>query len=268
MATPTDLPRVEAGGAPVSSVALRDLWRSERPLLGTWCSIPSAYCVELLASVGFEWACIDLQHGLVGEEGLPAMLQAADAAGIPALVRTRWNDPPSIMRALDFGAAGVIVPLVSTAEHARACVSACRYPPLGERSWGAMRPLVAGGPSPADAICVVMVETTTGIAEVDGIASTPGIDGVFVGPSDLSLSATGRVGSDVAEGIAIVAAACRRAGILAGTACADANDVATAYAAGLRLLTVRSDVDVFASGALAALDTAHSALPVSARGNG
>jgi 4-hydroxy-2-oxoheptanedioate aldolase len=252
----------------VSARGLRELRTSERPLLGTWCSIPSAYCVELLASVGFEWVCIDLQHGLVGEEGLPAMLLAADAAGIPALVRTRWNDPPSIMRALDFGAAGVIVPLVSTAEHARACASACRYPPLGERSWGPMRPLAGGGPSPADAICVVMVETTTGVEEVDEIASTPGIDGVFVGPSDLSLSATGRLGGDVAEHVAIVAAACRRAGILAGIACADADGAAAASAAGLRLLTLQWDVGMFASGALAALDAARGAVSSSARADG
>jgi 4-hydroxy-2-oxoheptanedioate aldolase len=248
----------------MSSDDLRELLLSDRPLLGTWCSIPSPYCVELLASAGFEWVCVDLQHGLVGEDLLPVMLQAADAAGIPAFARTRWNDAPSIMRALDLGAAGVIVPFVSTAEQAAACAAACRYPPLGERSWGAMRPLVAGSPSPVDALCIVMVETTSAIEEIDKIVSVAGIDGVFVGPSDLSLSATGRVGGDVADSLARVAAACRRAGIMAGTACANAQDVASAHAVGMRLLTVQWDTGMLASGALAALDDARSGLPPAA----
>lgn len=246
----------------MSRTGLRDRWLSGQPLLGTWCSLPSPYVVELLASVGFDWICVDLQHGLATETDLPAMLQAADAAAVPVLVRVRSLEPAAISRALDLGAVGVIVPLVDGVEQAQAAVGACRYPPDGDRSWGPMRPVADGSPvSPAEApLCVVMAETAAAIAAIDEVAAVAGVDGVFVGPADLSLSTSGRLGADLGEALDRVAAACRSAGIVAGIACPDAGRAAKLYEAGYRLLTVQWDVAFLAAGARAALEAARGAV--------
>ena len=113
--------------------------------LGAWCSIGSSYVVEVLGSCGFDWICIDLQHGFAGVESLLPMVQAAAITQTPALVRVPRLDAGMIGRALDAGAAGVIVPMVNSAAEARAAVAACRYPPDGIRSWGPAR-LMLGRP--------------------------------------------------------------------------------------------------------------------------
>jgi 4-hydroxy-2-oxoheptanedioate aldolase len=214
--------------------------------------------LELVAATGFDWVCVDLQHGHVGRSTLPGMLQAAAAADTPALVRPNWNHPALIGNALDVGAAGVIVPLVNTAAEAAAAAAACRYPPSGNRSSGQTRP-VGGAESAGEPVCLVMVETVAAVEAVAEIAATPGIDGIFVGPSDLSLSATGRLGGEIAALVETVASACRRAGIIAGIACGDAEDVAAACALGFQLLTVEWDVSMLTRGAAGSLAAAREA---------
>jgi 4-hydroxy-2-oxoheptanedioate aldolase len=240
--------------------AFNDLWQSDSPMIGTWCSIPSPYVVELIGSLGFDWICVDVQHGFIDEGALPSMLRAAEVAGVAALVRTRWNEPAGIMRALDAGAAGVIVPLVHTAAEAAQAAGACRYPPEGERSYGPMRPLVDGAPVGRDALCVVMVESVRAVDVVDEISSTAGVDAVFVGPGDLSLSAFGTRGSDVSALSARVASACAASGVVAGTTCSTGADAPAAFEAGFRLLTVDWDMGMLASGGRATLGAARAAL--------
>ncbi len=242
---------------------LRDLLASDLPLIGTFVGLPSPYCVEILASSGFDWLCVDMQHGLVTDELLPSVILASHSGDTPAVVRTRWNEPSTIMRALDLGAAGVIVPLVNDAEEARAAGRATRFPPEGVRSFGPLRPLDAGQPaaqSNDDAICVVMIETAGAVEQARAIAEVSNIDGIFVGPSDLSLSVTGRLGSGTQGHVTRVAEACRSAGVAAGIACADANAAASAVAAGFRLLTVQWDVSMLANGAASLLASVASAL--------
>ena len=184
----------------MSGRQFRELLQVDRPRIGTWVSIPAPYLLEILGSVGFDWLCIDMQHGLIGDDLLPSMLMAAAVSGTPALVRTRWNEPAAIMRSLDAGAAGVIVPLVNDRDEALSAARACRYPPNGFRSWGPMRPLEDGAPGASSddgALCIVMVETQQAAAGAAAIVSAPGVDGVFVGPSDLSLSVAGRLGADI-----------------------------------------------------------------------
>src|SRR5439155_16169946 len=120
-------------------LGLREVLTSGRPAVGGWCVIPGAFTAEVVARSGVEWICIDAQHGLVGYGEMLSMLQAVTATGVPALVRVPWNDPGWIMKALDAGAAGVIVPMVNTPEEAEAAAGACRYPPDGYRSWGPTR---------------------------------------------------------------------------------------------------------------------------------
>jgi 4-hydroxy-2-oxoheptanedioate aldolase len=227
--------------------------------LGGWCGIPSAFTAELVARAGFDWVCVDMQHGLVGYEQMVAMLQGIDAAGVPGLVRVRANRPDEIGRALDAGAVGVIVPLVDSPEEAAAAARACRYPPDGIRSWGptraalgrpGFRPETANG----DVLCFVMVETPGALERIEEIVATPGIDGVFVGPNDLAISLGLGLPplTDTAErhreAIARVGDACRRAGIVAAiVAYLDiARQLAEWRPAGYTMFAISSDVGMLA----------------------
>jgi 4-hydroxy-2-oxoheptanedioate aldolase len=155
--------------------------------VGGWLQLPGSATAELMGSVGFGFVCVDQQHGLIGDDALLPMLQALDATGTPTLVRVPRNEASAIGRALDRGAAGVIVPLVDDAEQAARAVAACHYPPLGGRSYGPTRVTWrAAGPAPR---CAVMIETVRAVDAVDAITGVEGLDAVFLGPSDLALSA-------------------------------------------------------------------------------
>ncbi|MFC4944368.1 HpcH/HpaI aldolase family protein [Pseudonocardia sp. GCM10023141] len=155
--------------------------------VGGWLQLPSAPVAELMGSVGFAFLCIDQQHGMIGPDAMIPMLQGLAAAGTPAVVRVPSNDHTEIGRALDHGAAAVIVPLVNSAEQARAAVDAFHYPPRGSRSFGPTRSSwYRDLPAP---LCIVMIETMAAVAALPEILAVEGVDAIFVGPSDLSLSA-------------------------------------------------------------------------------
>ena len=118
---------------------LRELWDGTEATIGGWCSIPSPFSAEMMGRSGFDWVCIDTQHGVIGYDQMMPMLQALSITATPAFVRVPWNQPDHIMKALDAGAQGVIVPMVSTEEDAKAAVAAAKYPPVGMRSWGPIR---------------------------------------------------------------------------------------------------------------------------------
>ncbi len=167
--------------------------RGGRQCVGVWLSLGNAYSAEVLAGLGFDYACVDLQHGLLDYTDLTYMLPAISTSPTVPLVRVPWNEPYEIMKVLDAGAYGVIVPLVNTAEDAAKAVAACRYPPAGNRSFGPIRGALYGGRGYAaeandQMACFAMVETAEGLANIDAIAATEGLDGIYVGPSDLALA--------------------------------------------------------------------------------
>jgi 4-hydroxy-2-oxoheptanedioate aldolase len=175
--------------------------RTRERVLGYWSVIDSPVSTEWLAHIGWDYIALDLQHGLIGYDGMLRGLTAIDAAHGPAgLIRVEANDATPIGRALDAGAAGVIVPLVDTAADAARAVSAARYPPNGRRSYGPMRSQLRIGPTPADAdrdtLVIAMIETPLGLENVEAICAVPGLDGVYVGPSDLRLAVGGASSSD------------------------------------------------------------------------
>ncbi|MDN5919753.1 MAG: aldolase/citrate lyase family protein [Pseudonocardia sp.] len=157
-------------------------------LVGGWLQLPSAATAEVIGSVGFDFVVVDTQHGLIGDDALLPILQALSATGTHALVRVPEHGEGPISRALDRGAAGVIVPLVDTAEQARAAVTACHYPPAGVRSYGPTRLGWQGRDTNAPGLCVVMVETRAAVEALPEIVAVDGLDAVFVGPSDLALA--------------------------------------------------------------------------------
>jgi len=115
-------------------VILREILDGGKAAFGGWCVVPGSFTAEVMARAGFDWICIDIQHGLMGQQDMVGMLQGVAATAVPSMVRVPWNDPGWIMKALDAGAAGVIVPMVNSPEEAAAAAGACRYPPEGYRS--------------------------------------------------------------------------------------------------------------------------------------
>jgi 4-hydroxy-2-oxoheptanedioate aldolase len=206
--------------------AFREVWDAGEPTYGGWCSIPTPLSVELMGRAGFDWLCIDLEHGGPQPADLIPMLTAAAATQTPAFVRVPWNEPGIIMKALDCGAAGVIVPMVNSVAEAERAVGACRYPPAGYRSWGPLRAALAvDGYNPEignrGVLCAVMMETVEGTDAIDEILAVPGIDAAFVGPADLALSAglAPRLDSEDPahlERLRRIVAACRKHSVVAG----------------------------------------------------
>ncbi len=242
-------------------MALREVLTSGKPSVGGWCVMPGSFTAEVLARAGFDWICIDLQHGLIGYQEMLAMLQAVSVAGAPAVVRVPWNDPGWIMKALDAGAGGVIVPMVNSADEAAAAVGACRYPPEGYRSWGPTRASL-GVPdfSPELAnrsvVCAVMVETVPALERLGEIVSVPGVDAVFIGPSDFAISMGFSPRSDEPEHrrrLEGVPRVCRDHNVVAGIACGSLELLERWRQAGYTMLAAPSDMVLLRQSAAAML---------------
>ena len=241
---------------------LRAKWEADEPTFGLWAGIPTQITVELAALAGYDYVCVDLQHGLGTEATMVPMFEAIQAGGSVPLARLAWNEPWLIMRALDLGAAGVILPLIDNPREAARGVEACRYPPHGRRSYGPIRAaIVAGTAAPdelgADALCFAMIETRDGLDNLDEIAATPGLDGLYIGPSDLSIALglpprgvavdPGEDRQALAEAIDRVRGACAANGLIAGMHCGG-GVAADQYARdGFRLITVAVDTSLFKS---------------------
>ncbi|TQC45203.1 2,4-dihydroxyhept-2-ene-1,7-dioic acid aldolase [Rhodococcus sp. WS4] len=170
---------------------------------GMWCSIPAPVIAEFSGMADPDYVCIDCQHGFVDYSGLVPMLQAMARFDVTAVVRVSSQDPADIGRVLDAGAEAVIVPMVETSEEAAAVAAACRFPPRGTRSYGTTRATAMLGSDidvlNAHVVCLVMIETEKGLGNIDAILTTPGVDGVYVGPTDLAIS-LGERPSDAGRG--------------------------------------------------------------------
>jgi 4-hydroxy-2-oxoheptanedioate aldolase len=225
-------------------------WQRGDTTFGVWCALPTSVATEMVSSVGFDYACIDMQHGAVGYTSAVPMLQAARGAGASPIVRVPWNEPGAIMKVLDAGALGVVVPLVSTVEEAEAAVAACRYPPNGIRSFGPIRASFVTGSRDVRVLervaCVVMVETAEGLAQVDDIARVPGVDAIYVGPADLAIElglppAYERPEPEHGAAIDRIRRACAEAGIVAGIQCDGAEMALRRAEQGFRMITIGNE---------------------------
>jgi len=230
---------------------LLPLWRDGGTAANAWLALRDPFVAELMAGCGFDSVCVDLQHGLADSGVLPDLLRAIELAGAVPLARAPWNDAPSLMRILDAGAMGVIVPMIRSVQDARDAVAACRYPPAGIRSHGPVRAGPAHGPDYAarsahEVLVFAMIETREALDEVDAIAAVDGLSGLYVGPADLSyaLGLEPRMDNDHPEHVAAVARileACRRHGKIAGLHTADPDFARRAAERGFQLLTVATD---------------------------
>jgi 4-hydroxy-2-oxoheptanedioate aldolase len=254
----------------MTSKAFADRLRARQPAVGYWVMLDAPPATERIALTGYDYVVLDGQHGLLGTRGILDGLLAIDAAdtGTVGLVRVEANNATPIGRALDAGAAGVIVPLIDTAEDAVRAVQAARYPPTGIRSYGPARSGLRIGPTPADAdaatVVLAMIETRQGLENVEAICATPGLDGIYVGPSDLRLAVGGKYPGDpeVAEtfdaAIELIARTAAAAGIAAGIHTHSGEEARDQLRRGYTFATVSSDLDHLQAVAAAHLATARN----------
>jgi len=225
----------------MSETDLRRRWSDGRPCHGVWSMLPGAVTGAVLARAGADFVVLDLQHGAMAEADLPAATTAVTAGGAVPLVRARSPLFPDVGRPLDLGARGVIVPNVRDADHAREVVAAGRYAPAGGRSIGRLSGEVE------DPLVIVMVEMATALDDLDAILAVEGLDGVYVGPGDLSLS-LGMTGPDrraeLRDVLFSIMARAVAAGVPVGVH-AFSGDMAAGYAAaGATIVSVAVDVRV------------------------
>jgi 4-hydroxy-2-oxoheptanedioate aldolase len=232
-----------------------------------WCGLPEPVVAESLAREGFVAVTIDQQHGLWDTAATSTGIAAIRAGGAAPLVRIPLGSFAVASRCLDFGAEGIIAPMINTVADATAFVSATKYPPVGERSWGPMRAMTLAGLSDpkqylaeanAATVTLAMIETKTAMANLDAIAAVPGLDVLFVGPSDLSIGLTDGAELDahsatVEAALDKLVAACRKAGKIAGLYCANAERAVACAKRGFRFLAVGSDLGFLRAGAAAQL---------------
>lgn len=241
---------------------LKRLWAEGRPTLNGWLSVGNAFTAEIMAAQGYDSLTVDVQHGALDYAAALAMFQAMRASGVVPMARVPWLEPGIIMKLLDAGAYGIICPMVSTAGQAAEFVSCLRYPPLGQRSFGPTRALYSAGANYAaeangEILGFAMIETAQAMENLEAIAATPGLDGLYVGPADLTLGLTeGRLapGFDREEpemiaALQAVVAACRRNGIRAALHCGTPAYAARAIGWGYDMTTVGGDARLLAAAA-------------------
>jgi 4-hydroxy-2-oxoheptanedioate aldolase len=245
-------------GKPMRPNRLRQVWAEGRAALNGWCGIGDSFVAETMAHQGWDSVTVDTQHGLGGYTEMLAMLQAIATTEAGALVRVSWNQPGDIMKALDAGADGVICPMINNRAECEAFVRACRYPPDGYRSFGPARAALAHGTdyaagSNAHVLAFAMIETAEGLEKAQEIVATPGLDGIYIGPSDLSLALGGPPTQDSDDPMRLAAfdrilAACKAAGVKAGVHTTSVAYSQAMIARGFDLVTVGADARYLAAG--------------------
>lgn len=245
---------------------VKSRWAEGKPVLNGWLAIANPFSAEIMAAQGYDSVTIDMQHGIVGYDGAVPMLQAMRASGVTPLVRVPWLEPADIMKALDAGAYGVICPMINTREEAERLVSYVRYPPTGVRSFGPSRALFSAGTGYAqeaddEMICLAMIETAQAFQNLDEILATPGLDGVYIGPADLTLGLQGkryapgfdRREPEMIEAIQHILHSAHKAGKRAALHNGTAEYAAQAVSWGFDLVTVSNDVRLMAGAAEASV---------------
>jgi 4-hydroxy-2-oxoheptanedioate aldolase len=251
------------------SFSLAGRLRAGETVYSGWCGLASPLVAEVIAREGFSAVTIDMQHGLWDITQIVGAIAAIRHGGGAPVVRVPLGDFATASRALDFGAEGIISPMINTAADARAFVAATKYPPVGERSWGPHRATMLGGLADqkvylkegnALTFTLAMIETRAALENVAAIAATPGIDGLFLGPADLSIALSQGATidpllPDVDRELERITEAARDAGKIMGAYCHTAERAVALAKRGVRFLAVGSDLGFLRAGAAAALKT-------------
>lgn len=233
---------------------LKQKWLDGKPTLNGWLSIANGFSAEVMASQGFDSIVIDTQHGAIGYSDMLAMLQSVAAYDVTPMVRVPWLEPGAIMKSMDAGAYGIICPMINNRAQAEELVSYMRYPPQGTRSFGPTRAVYPAGKDYYSAandqiLCIAMIETAEAMSNLDEIVSTPGIDGIYIGPADLSISLSNgklapgmdRQEAEMIDAIKKILSATKAAGIASCLHCGSADYAVKAIGWGFNLCTLNSD---------------------------
>jgi len=229
---------------------MRERWAAGETSVGAWLTIPNAFSAEVVARCDFDYVCVDTQHGFNDHDETWKMLQAINLGSATPLVRVLQNDAGLIGKSLNAGARGIVVPMVNTRAQAEAAVEACRYAPDGSRSYAGTRVVRQEGSdyfanANTDVAVVPMVETVEAVENLDGILSVPGVDAIYVGPSDLSVSLGLHPGNNDGEpafdeAVARILESCARHGVIAG--CHTVSELCRRrIEQGFRMITITSD---------------------------
>jgi 4-hydroxy-2-oxoheptanedioate aldolase len=239
-------------------------WRNDKPTVGAWLAIPDGHSAEIMANIGFDWLCVDMQHGAIDYADSIEMFRAISTTATTPFVRVPWNDPATIMKALDAGAYGVIVPLVNNREEAERAVWAAKYPPEGGRSSGPTRAAIYGGTdyqqkANNEIAVICMIETAEALEKLDEILSTPGVDAAYIGPSDLAyalgMEPTGDNTDPNHEAkVMEIYDACRKHGVTPGIHTGSAEFTQKWLKAGFQMVTLGTDSGFMRARALSDLN--------------
>ncbi|MGH7078195.1 MAG: HpcH/HpaI aldolase family protein [Acetobacteraceae bacterium] len=243
---------------------VKQLWQEGKAAVNGWLAIPSGFSAEVMSKAGWDSLTVDIQHGVQDYQSMVACFQGMQANPVTPFVRVPWNEPGIIGKCLDGGAMGVICPMINTRAQAEAFVAACRYPPAGTRSNGPIRAGIYGEvggyvkTANSEVLCMPMIETQEALDNLEAILDVPGINGVYIGPSDLgfSLGLEPRQDREEPQILKIyerVVKECAKRGIAPGV-----HNLTPAYAArmigmGFRFVTIANDSGLMLRAALAAV---------------
>lgn len=237
---------------------MKRIWREGGVAYGAWLSIPNAFTAEIIARQGFDWVCIDMQHGWSDYPSALEMIAAIWTTNAVPFVRVPWNEQGIIGRVLDAGAMGVIVPMVNTRVEAEAAVRACKYHPVGQRSYGPTRATALAGEdyfgrANHETLCIPMIETAAALDNLDKILAAPGVDAVYVGPADLSITlglppALDNEDPLFLNAIRRIADSCHEHGVIPGIH-ANSSLALRRKEIGYRMITISADISALSSGA-------------------
>ena len=239
---------------------LKELFKSGKPIINSWLSVPSSFSAEAMANQGWDSLTIDMQHGLIDYPNAVNMLQAISTTQTTPMARVNWNEPGQIMKILDAGCYGIICPMVSNKKEAEKFIQACQYPPKGYRSFGPIRATIYGGNDYAknandEILKLAMIETKEALNKLDEILDTPNLDGIYIGPADLSLAVGEEPGFDKPEStkaykeILKILDAAKKRNLLAGIHNGTPEYAQKMIDKGFNLVTVGSDSRYITSGA-------------------
>ncbi len=244
---------------------LKQMFKEGKPIINGWLQIPSAFSAEVMAHQGWDSCTIDMQHGVIDYSNALNMLQAISTTEVTPLARVNWNEPGQIMKILDAGCYGIICPMVSNRKEAENFVKACLYPSKGYRSFGPIRGLLYGGNDYAkhadnEILKLAMIETKESLEKLEEILDTPYLDGIYIGPADLSLAIGEEPGFDKSENSAAfkeilkILEAAKKRNLLAGIHNGSAEYAQKMIQRGFNLVTVGSDQRFMSSGAKTSIE--------------
>ena len=244
---------------------LKELFKSGKPIINSWLAVPSSFSAEVMANQGWDSLTIDMQHGLIDYSNAISMLQSISTTETTPMARVNWNEPGQIMKILDAGCYGIICPMVSNRKEAENFVQACQYPPKGYRSFGPIRATIYGGDDYAknaneEILKLAMIETKEALEKLDEILDTPNLDGIYIGPADLSLAVDEEPGFDRSENtraykeILRILDGAKKRNLLAGLHNGTAEYAQKMINKGFNLVTVGSDSRYIASGSKSDLE--------------